>query len=179
MVIDAPTAVLDTVRYRTDRALRRWALLGSLLRKLSWYTAGSIVATVVSELVFLGVYELGSGPVLSSVAAFIPGAILNYVLNRRWAWHQPTAARTRRQMLLYGVIVISTAFVAVGTTSVTDAWSRIEVSSHTVQALLGGAAYLLTYGVMFFVKFVLFDRLVFVSSDLPAASGGSGPESAS
>lgn len=136
-------------------------LLGTeLVRKLSRYTAGSVVATVISEVVFLVLYASGAVAAVASVAAFVAGAIPNYFLNRRWAW-QRTGRHTPRQTASYAAVVGGTALLAVAATSATEAWSHHSVASHTLQVFLGGAAYFLTYAVMFLVKFALFDRVVF------------------
>lgn len=140
-------------------ALRR-LLNSGLVRKLSRYTAGSVVATVISECVFVVTYALGAAAAVASVAAFVAGAIPNYFLNRRWAWRR-SGPHSMRQAVSYTAVVLGTALLAVVATSLTEAWSRHAVSSHAVQVFFGAAAYFLTYAVMFLVKFALFDRVVF------------------
>lgn len=136
-------------------------LQAGLWGRLTRYTAGSVVATGISELVFVVAYWLGAAPAVASVLAFVGGAIPNYLLNRRWAWRNRGGRTTPRQVGGYVAVVLGSAGLAALVTTLTDAWSRHAVHSHAVQVALGGTAYFLTYAVLFLVKFALFDRVVF------------------
>lgn len=164
------SAAARTRRTSRGAELRSAVLRNGLVRKLTRYTAGSVVATVISEIVFVVWYALGAAAAIASVAAFIAGAIPNYFLNRRWAWQHSSGRHTSRQAGTYAAIVIGTALLAIAVTSLTDAWSRHAIASHVMQVFLGGAAYFLTYAVMFLVKFALFDRVVFADRERPAPS---------
>ena len=139
------------------------AKLGVFLR----YGAGSVVAMGCSELVLVGSYGLfGAGPLTASVLAWFAGAVPNYVLNRRWAWRSDDAGRggravRGRKMALYWSITLTTAAAAVAATTGMDGWIKAAVNSRGEQSLLLALAYLFAYGVVFILKFVLFDRLVF------------------
>jgi putative flippase GtrA len=135
-------------------------------RVLLWfrYTAGSIVAGLISQAVFVVCYALGALPMVASITAFLAGAVPNYLLNRRWAWRGRGRADVVRETLPYAVIVVTTALAAAAVTSATDGWVRLNVDHRGWQIALVTAAFLGTYGVMFVLKFVLFDRLVFTGS---------------
>jgi putative flippase GtrA len=130
------------------------------------YSASSVIAGVISELAFVICYWLGTAPVAASVVAFVAGALPNYLLNRRWAWGRKGRADRRRELLPYAIIVIVTAAAAALTTTAADHWIRARIESHTGQTILVSAVFLGTYGVLFILKFVLFDRFVFAK---PAA----------
>jgi putative flippase GtrA len=134
-------------------------------RALLWgrYTAASVIAGVISELAFLAAYGLGALPMIASVFAFIAGAVPNYLLNRYWAWQRRGRADRTRELLPYVVIVTVTAVTAAAVTTVADAWLRDRIESHIWQVLLVGAVFLATYGIMFVLKFVLFNRYVFAA----------------
>jgi putative flippase GtrA len=138
------------------------------IRLLLWakYSASSVIAGVISELAFVVCYWIGTRPAWASVIAFLAGALPNYVLNRRWAWGRTGRADRTRELLPYTIIVIVTALAAALVTSASDHWLRGWVNSHFWQTVLVSVAFLGTYGVMFIVKFVLFDRFVFAK---PAA----------
>ena len=127
------------------------------------YTAASVVAACLSELAFLASYGLGMIPLVASLIAWFAGAVPNYLLNRRWAWQRDGKVDRKRELLPYVAIVVVTAGTAAVVTTVTDALVRDWVESHTWQVLLVGAAYLGTYGVMFLLKFLLFDKYVFTT----------------
>jgi putative flippase GtrA len=134
-------------------------MVGTFLR----YGAGSLVAMTSSELVLLGAYNFGAGPQTATILAWAAGALPNYVLNRRWAWRVESQGRAERvrELVLYWVITLATATLAVLATTATDVWIKGTVTSRGGQSVLLAAAYLLAYGVVFVAKFVLFDRLVF------------------
>jgi putative flippase GtrA len=133
----------------------RWRLWGR-------YTVGSVLAGVLSQTVFVACYALGAPPVVATVTAFVAGAVPNYLLNRRWAWRQPGPAHLGREVLPYAAIVVATALTAAAVTTAADRLVRTAVVDRGWQVVLVGAAFLGTYGVLFVLKFVLFDRWVFV-----------------
>ncbi|MET9270357.1 GtrA family protein [Kribbella sp. NPDC003557] len=134
-------------------------------RWLLWakYSASSVIATVVSQLAFALCYWFGAAAIVATLVAWLAGAVPNYVLNRRWTWGRSG------QKLPYTMIVIGSAVTAAVVTSVTDHLAQ-PVDSHALKTLLVTGSYFGTYAVLFIVKFVLFDRLVFAKSS-PAASG--------
>lgn len=138
-------------------------------RLLLWarYSASSVIAGVISELGFLACYWLGTPPVVASIVAFAAGAVPNYILNRRWAWGRTGRADRTRELLPYVVIVVVTAAAAALMTTAADHWLRDRIDSQLVQTVLVGATFLGTYGVMFVLKFVLFDRFVFARPPEP------------
>lgn len=134
---------------------------GQRARLWGRYTAASVIAGVISELVFLVAYWFEAAPFAASLVAFVAGAVPNYLMNRRWAWRRTGTPHPVRETLPYAVIIISTALIAVLVTTLADKWVVAHVGSHELQVVLVGAAFLGTYGVMFVLKFVLFDRLIF------------------
>lgn len=122
-----------------------------------------MVATVVSQLAFALCYWFGTAAIVATLVAWLAGAVPNYVLNRRWTWGRSG------QKLPYTMIVIGSAVTAAVVTSVTDHLVQ-PVDSHALKTLLVTGSYFGTYAVLFIVKFVLFDRLVFAKSP-PAAAG--------
>jgi putative flippase GtrA len=130
-------------------------------RLLLWarYSASSVVATVVSQVAFALCYWLGASAVVATLVAWLAGAVPNYLLSRRWAWGR------RGQLLPYAMIVIGSAVTAALVTTATDHLVQ-GIDSHAWKTVLVTGSYFGTYGVLFILKFVLFDRLVFAK---PAA----------
>jgi putative flippase GtrA len=128
------------------------------------YSASSVIATVVSQLAFALSYWFGAAAIVATLVAWLAGAVPNYVLNRRWTWGRSG------QKLPYTMIVIGSAVTAAVVTSVTDHLAQ-PVDSHALKTLLVTGSYFGTYAVLFIVKFVLFDRLVFARTS-PAADPG-------
>ncbi|HEY9333548.1 MAG TPA: GtrA family protein [Kribbella sp.] len=144
------------------RALTKVKLTRARLLLWARYSASSVVATVVSQLAFALCYWFGTAALVATLVAWLAGAVPNYVLNRRWTWGRSG------QKLPYTMIVIGSAVTAAVVTSVTDHLVQ-PVDSHALKTLLVTGSYFGTYAVLFIVKFVLFDRLVFAKSP-PAAA---------
>jgi len=123
------------------------------------YSASSVVAVVTSQIAFALCYWLGSSAVVATLVAWLAGAVPNYVLSRRWAWGR------QGQLLPYAMIVIGSAVTAALVTTATDHLVQ-GIDSHAWKTVLVTGSYFGTYGVLFILKFVLFDRLVFAK---PAA----------
>jgi putative flippase GtrA len=140
-------------------------------RFLLWsrYTGASVVAGIISEVVFLVTYWWTAVPVLASLLAFVAGAVPNYLMNRYWAWQRRGRPHGTREVIPYVGIVVVTALTAIFVTTAADHWVRDHVAARGLQVVLVGAAFLATYGTMFVLKFVLFDRLIFVdrAADTP------------
>lgn len=128
------------------------------------YAAGSVVATVLSQIAFTVAYGVcDASAAVASVVAFFAGAVPNYVLSKAWAWSDRELSSKRRAMFSYVLVIAVTNLFAILMTSLADDWVRTHIASHGVRTLLVDAAYLGSYGVMFVVKFLLFDGLVFNS----------------
>ncbi len=126
------------------------------------YTGASVVAGIISEVVFVAIYWFTAAPPVASLLAFVAGAIPNYLMNRYWAWQRRGRPDRSRELLPYVVIVIVTALIAILVTTAADRWVREHVTAHALQVTLVAIAFLATYGTMFVLKFVLFDRFIFV-----------------
>lgn len=148
-----------TIRSGVDRS-RSWWAAG---RWKLWfrYGASSVIAGVISEATFALTFWLGATATAASLIAFVAGAVPNYLMNRYWAWGRRDRIGGARELLPYLVIILSTALVATLITNAADAVVRGRVEDHLSQTVLVSAAFLLTYGVMFVIKFFLFDRLIF------------------
>ncbi|SRR6266536_1020537 len=140
------------------KAMRRLGLKRSKLLLWARYSASSVVATVISQVAFALCYWFGTAPLVATLVAWFAGAVPNYVLNR-WAWGG--SGRARRELLPYAIIVVTTAAAAALVTTATDHVVRASIDSHAWQTVLVSGSYLATYGVLFILKFVLFDRYVF------------------
>jgi putative flippase GtrA len=137
---------------------KTWSRGGTFLR----YAAGSVVAFGCSEVVLVTAYgAAGTGARTAAILAWVAGAAPNYVLNRRWAWKKKGRAEFLRETLPYWAITLGTAALAVTATTLADGWVRRTVTGRGEQSILLGVVYLAAYGVVFAIKFVLFDKLVF------------------
>ena len=133
-----------------------------LVRRITGYSAGSVVAVVISEACFAATYGWGhGGTTLASAAGFVGGAVPNYILNRRWAWRDRRGRNRRTEILLY----MAVAVVSFGVSALVTHWAEIGARHLTTvrdwQVVLITAAYLGVSGVFFAVKFVIYETVVF------------------
>lgn len=146
----------------------------STLGKAVRYGAGSIVATVCSEVAFLLVYgPAHASTTWASIIGWLAGAVPNYVLNRSWAWGLRGKPSLRRELLPYIAIVLITLALAVVMTGLADRVVETMDVSDLARTLIVGAVFLAVYAIVFILRFFLFDRLF---SNQPAISPSSGED---
>ena len=122
---------------------------------------GSIVAVVVSEITFAVLFAIGVPTTPDNVAAFVAGAIPNWILNRRWAWQKRGRLRFGREVVGY----IVTSVISLAASSVATAWVHDQVQdnhlSHVASVAIVTATYLASYLVLFVLKFVVYEIWIF------------------
>jgi putative flippase GtrA len=125
------------------------------------YTAGSVVALGVSEMALVIAYRSGAfGATGASIVAFFAGAVPNFLLNRSWVWGGRSGNRMRRELTLYAVVSLCSLVAAAAATS----WAaHIAPQNADARTMFVAAAYLLTYGVLFLLKFAAYETIVFVA----------------
>jgi len=138
------------------------------------YTGGSIVAFLTSEVAFVLCYVTGVvGTTAAAAIAFMAGAVPNYVLNRQWVWKRRGRVRVWREVVLYAAISVVSIVAAAAATGWATSMVHGNKAIHTVAAAI---AYLVTYGVLFVAKFIVFETVVFgVGPAGPTPRSGSQP----
>jgi putative flippase GtrA len=131
-----------------------------LVGRVARYGAGSIVATICSQVTFLVLYgPVGAGTTVTSTLAWLAGAIPNYFLNRSWTWGRRGRPSLTRELLPYAAIVFGTLGLAILATGLGAAALDRTSISHATETFLVWGIYFTVYVVMFGVRFFLFDRL--------------------
>ena len=130
------------------------------LRKLLTFVGGSAVATVCSEGVLLLTYGvLHFYPTVSSVLAWLAGAIPNYWLGRRWTWRRTGRPHLTAEVMPYVAVVLFTLLLAVFTTHTVAVQLKAAHVDRAHRTVLVAGAFLGVYVVMFLVRFWLLNRL--------------------
>lgn len=147
----------------------RWSartlLRHPLARRITGYSAGSVVAVVISEACFAAAYGWGhSGTTWASAAGFVGGAVPNYILNRRWAWRDRRGRNRRQEIVLYMAVAVVSFVVSAVVTHWAEIGARHLTAVRGWQVVLITAAYLGVSGVFFAVKFVIYETIVFTAS---------------
>ncbi len=130
--------------------------------KLTKYAIGSVVALTTSVIVFAVMDWLKIRTGIDSAAAFVAGAIPNWVLNRKWAWKMEGRAEFLREIVAYTVISMLVWAASTWATGNTQNWARHHIASGSgLQVIVTTAAYVAVQAVFFAVKFVIYDKWVF------------------
>ena len=149
-----------------------------LVGRVARYGVGSVVATVCSQVTFLVLYgPVGASTTVTSILAWLAGAIPNYWLNRSWTWGRSGRPSMRKELVPYAAVILGTLCLAILATDLGAALLDRTSISHATQTLLVWGIYFLVYVVMFGFRFLLFDRLFGTSetvSEDRRAQGGPG-----
>lgn len=150
-----------------------------LVRRVTGYSAGSVIAAFTSELAFAASFGwLHSGTTWASAAGFVGGAIPNYILNRRWAWSDRRGRTRRNEVILYMAVSLASFLVSAVVTDRAERWARHLTASQDMRVVLVAAAYLAVSAVFFAGKFVVYELIVFTHGPAPSEPASSESRSA-
>ncbi len=153
---------MTTAAPETSSWLKHPLMRHPLTRRITGYSAGSVVAIIISEACFaIALGWLHTGTTAASAIGFVGGAVPNYVLNRRWAWRDRRGRDRRSEIALYMVVAISTFVVSAIVTHWAEEAARRLTSNSGTQVALVTAAYLGVSAFFFVVKFVIYETVVF------------------
>jgi putative flippase GtrA len=137
--------------------LRASALAGKITR----YAIGSAIALLTSIVVFALMYITVGNTTICSIAAFVAGAIPNWILNRRWAWKIRGQVEFLREIVAY----VAISLIVLAASSLATGWTGHQVRSiapgHGIRVILVTASYVFVQAVLFVVKFVVYEHWVF------------------
>lgn len=129
--------------------------------RFSVFTASSVGSTLLSQVVLTGVYWLGgSSAALASVAAFIAGAIPNFVINWKITWRRSGRPAFTRELLPYLAIILGGGLAATALTSLADHFLQPVLTGRGDRTIILDAVYLASYALFFVVKFALLNRVL-------------------
>lgn len=155
------------------------AIRGPLGRTLTRYTVGSVIAMVASEVTLLLVFGLHLGGArTASAAAWLSGAVVNYFLNRNWAWRRRGRAHPVKELLPYWATAVAGLLLSMWATHLATRLAPQAGGDHAVTTALVGAAYLVTYGGLFVAKFLLFHYVIFTDRRPRTSTAGASPAEA-
>jgi putative flippase GtrA len=155
VVTDSPTRARASELYARITASKFTA-------KVTRYAIGSVVALATSIVVFALLYVAGVGTTLDSVAAFVAGAVPNWILNRKWAWEMTGRVEVAREVVGYTLVSIVALVASSAGTGWAQSWVKAHVAAHHgYRVILVTGAYVIVQVLLFVVKFVVYDRWVF------------------
>ncbi len=132
-------------------------------KKLIRYSMVSVVSTVVSQLSLFVIYGfiLQHSAIWSNGLANAIATVPSYYLNRKWVWGKSGKSHVMKEIvpfwaLSFAGLVLSTVAVAAAQT-----WVKHHLTSHhhLLATIIVMAANLLSYGILWVAKFMIFNRL--------------------
>ena len=133
-------------------------------KQLFRYTMVSVVSTVVSfgvlALVF-GVLHLW-GEIVSTVFANVVATVPSYFLNRKWVWGKGGRSHLTKEILPFWVMSAIGIVVSIFGAAVARHIGNVYHLSHFEQTLVVLAANVVSFGLFWVLKYMLFNRLFHV-----------------
>jgi putative flippase GtrA len=133
-------------------------------KRLIRYTMVSVISTVVSfgvlALVF-GVLHLW-GAIVSTVVANVSATIPSYYLNRKWVWGKGGRSHLVKEIAPFWVMSAIGIVVSIGGAAVARHVGIKYHLSHADQTLVVLLANLVSFGLFWVLKYLLYNRLFHV-----------------
>jgi putative flippase GtrA len=151
------------------------------VHKFIRYSMVSVVAIVISQVtILICAWVFG----LSGIAANTIGALAatpaSYELNRKWAWGKSGKSHMWREVVPFWSLTLLGWLASTGTVEIADNMCKSHGVSGLGRAVAIMGASLFAYGVVWIVKFIIFNRLVFANrSPDELAPGQAGVQSTS
>jgi putative flippase GtrA len=129
--------------------------------KLMKYASVSIISTVVSQFVLFmvfGVLRLLPA-VEANLVANVVATVPSYILNRRWVWGKGGKSHFMREVVPFWVLsFVGLAFSTLAVWAA-DSLAHHFGLSHAATSILVNAANLLSFGILWVVKFVAYEKI--------------------
>ena len=147
------------------------------MHKFIRYSLVSVVAIIISQVtILICAWVFG----LSGIAANTIGALAatpaSYELNRKWAWGKSGKSHMWREVVPFWSLTLLGWLASTGTVEIADSMAKSHGVSGLGRALAIMGASLFAYGVVWIVKFVIFNHVVFADrgavAEGPASTSG-------
>ena len=128
------------------------------------YSMVSVISTIVSfGVLFLvfGVLKLW-GAVGSTVFANAVATIPSYYLNRKWVWGKGGRSHLTKEIIPFWSLSAVGIFVSIFGAAAARHLSKVHHLSHLEQTALVLAANLMSFGIFWILKFLIFNRIFHV-----------------
>jgi putative flippase GtrA len=138
--------------------------VGSNFGKLWRYASVSVISTVLTNallFIFYDVANVGSAMV-SNVLATTIVTLPAYYLNRNWTWRKKGKSDVWREVVPFWVIAFLSLVISTVAVGITAHNADHITQSKLYRSLLVNAANFVTYGAIWIVKFIVFNKYMFV-----------------
>lgn len=141
----------------------RQRLSNPAVQKAIRYTLGSGISFVISQVVFIasfGVFHLLDARG-SSIFATLAGAVPSYFMNRYWAWQKKSRSHVSKEVIPYFVMAVVSLIFSTWATDFASSYRSIVGQSHTLQVAFVDGAYILSFAILWFAKYLFMDKVLF------------------
>ena len=147
------SSVVDRVRTPTGRKALKYSLV-------------SVISVGVSQTALFALYAFAHWTARSAnIAAFFVGGIPSYYLNRRWAWGKSGRSHLMKEVLpFWGLAFIGLALSTLAVDAA-ESWANRLADQRLLQGLVLNGVSFGAFGVLWVVKFFLFNKVIFVQDD--------------
>lgn len=129
--------------------------------KVVKYTSVSVISAATSQVVLILVYGVLSlwTEVWSTLFANIVAGVPSYMLNRRWVWGKSGRSHWWREILPFWVMSISGIGFAFYAASLAHTFANDHHLHHLARTALVMGANIFAFGILWFLKFLVLNRL--------------------
>jgi len=135
-----------------------------LFGKIWKYASVSVISTLLTLALvtfFFGLLKLGS--IQSTVLANLISTIPAYYLTRNWAWGKSGRSDFWKEVAPFWIIAIVSTVLAAGAADGADTIAKHFTHSHSLETICVAGANLVTYGIIWLVKFFVFNNVLFAN----------------
>lgn len=151
-----------------DTAVRLWRLYQTPLgKRLFRYSMVSVVSTIVSLgtlAIVYGVFRVWT-EVPSTLFANLVAVVPSYYLNRNWAWGKSGRSHVTREVVPFWVASVAGILLSIVTSSGARDFSQRHHFHHFGSTVVVEGANIFAFGVLWVLKFVVFNRLFHVTPE--------------
>lgn len=149
-------------------------------RKVLKYALVSVITVLVTQIMLafaFGVMNWAARP--SNVLASSVAAVPAYFLNRMWTWGKRGRSHLMKEVVPFWALVFIGLVFSTWAVGLAEDVAQDATESHPLRTLIVMGGQFVAYGLLWVVKFMIFNRLMFVHrhhdlEDAPAIDGKAG-----
>ncbi|HVM02521.1 MAG TPA: GtrA family protein [Acidimicrobiales bacterium] len=147
-----------------DKVLERSRTPGG--QKAFRYMVVSAVSVGVSQVALFGAFAgLHWTARSSNLLAFVVGGVPSYWLNRRWTWGRTGRSHLLKEVAPFWALAFTGLAFSTWAAHAAERWALDVADSRLVQALIVNGSVIAAFGVLWIVKFFMFNKVLFVTKD--------------
>jgi putative flippase GtrA len=141
-----------------------------LRRRVLRYLAASALNVVIGQALLLFAFTiLLWSPVKANCFSAVVAALPAYLINRRWVWAQDGRSRLLHEVLPFWLLAFAGLIVSSGAVALAARVTARVTDDRALQAAAVSAAAFSAYGMVWVIRFVVLNALIFTSPKTESA----------